>query len=154
MLLRKIPKAVPVALIVGTVSVGSAPCAFGDTRTGGIYVRPLAGFNDSVRKTRLMDSRGEVMSTIVYGVENRDARVAVCGMVLHSIQVDRRAFAGAMANSGVESGGVEFTTDLRYFREFIAPDQLLLACKVTGYEWQPQYAQQAARLVFRGEFQR
>jgi hypothetical protein len=94
------------------------------------------------------------MTTIAFGLEDADGHVAVCGMVLHMGKIDRRAFAGVMANSGIASGGKELQTDLRYFREFIAPDQLLVACKITDRRWEPIYGEQPAELIFRGEFQR
>ena len=134
--------------------LASTSPAQADSTAGDIYVRPLPGFNDSIRKTKMLNDEGKVITTIAYGVEDAHGHVAVCGMVLHTGEIDRRAFAGVMANSGIATGGKELLTDLRYFREFIAPDRLLVACKISEHQWEPRYGKQPSELVFRGEFQR
>lgn len=123
---------------------------------GEIYVRPFDKDNQSYkRQTILWQGAGFSGKTvIVYGVEGREGRIAVCGLVLNEGRIDRRALRGALANSGVAVAGREILTDLQFFREFIEPDALLVACRLTNYAWRPAYGARPAELVFRGEFTR
>jgi hypothetical protein len=144
-------------LFVAACAPTKQPAERFDNRTPskGIYSRPFEGFNQSaVKKTILWQQSNGVeigKTMIVYGIEEAQGRVSVCGLFMHVGSVNRRAFARAMANSGVLSGEEKLVTDIRYFREISKQDKLLFACMITGHAWDTRYAQQPARLDFRGE---
>ena len=123
-------------------------------RTGDLYLRAVDPLTAAFARTTIKwtgDLSGETM--IVYGVEEHEGRIAVCGMHMSQGSFSRGALMNGLRVSSVSSGGHTLISDLRYFDEFAGKrDYFRFACKVTNLRWNPAFADIKPKYVQGAEF--
>lgn len=113
-----------------------------------LYLRPLEPTNPSFkRKTIFWQSSGyDGKTTIAHGVEPRDGKVAVCGLHLSLDRYPRAELKRILKEGRIVSGRDVLMIGLEYFREFKAPDRVLLRCKRTDIPWKAKYGRQVTNM--------
>lgn len=118
-------------------------------RTGDTYLRSVDPLTKSFARTTIKwrgKLNGETM--IVYGVEEHQGRIAVCGLHLSRGSYSRPALLNGLKVSSISSGGHILITDLRYFDEFAGRRGVLrFACRVTKFRWAPVFARTRPKYV-------
>lgn len=113
-----------------------------------LYLRPLEPTNPSFkRKTIIWQGLGyDGETAIAHGLESREGKVAVCGLHLSKGKYYRDELERTLRNARIVSGNDVLMTGLEYFREFKAPDRLLLRCKRTDLPWKARYGRRTTEM--------
>ena len=133
----------------------TTPAFAQSARTGSLYERPVKDMGKSFARTTIvwegLGAKRETM--IVYGVEERNGRIAVCGLFISDGPVPRTALLNGLSLSSITSGGHVLVKDLSYFDEFSGDrDYFRFVCKVTGFKWAPGFGKTKPKYVQGAEF--
>ncbi len=113
-----------------------------------LYLRSFEPVNPSFkRKTIVWQGAGYDGETIIaHGLERRGGKVAVCGLHLSKGRYSRNELRRVLQRGRIVSGSDVLMSGLEYFREFNAPDRMLLRCRRTSIPWKAAYGRRTSEM--------